>query len=158
MESPSTPALGEPKQAKQPLVARLGFFVLGGLGSTALNKSILSVTQHLGWPLAAGYAASASSTAVIFFLWSYFINFRTSRVWKDCLGRYMTVFLFSLLMNYLLGLCGLKHFGSRGLVGFLVIGCVQSFTGLIKFLLYHFWVFPHADKSAVPPDPAAARA
>ena len=48
-------------------------------------------------------------------------------------------------MTYLIGLCGLKKFGSTGLVGFLVIITVQSFTGGIKFLLYHFWVFPHAD-------------
>jgi len=133
-------------QPKQPLVARLGFFVLGGVGSTSLNKSILAATQHFwGWPVAAGFAFSAASTAAVFFLWSYFINFRTSKVWKNCLGRYITCFLLALLMTYLIGLCGLKKFGSTGLVGFLVIITVQSFTGGIKFLLYHFWVFPYAD-------------
>lgn len=152
MESP--PATKN--QPKQPLVARLGFFVLGGLGSATLNKSILAATQHfLGWPVQAGFALSAVSTASILFLWSYFINFRTSRVWKNCLGRYITCFLLALLMTYLIGVCGLKKFGSTGLVGLLVIACVQSFTGSIKFLLYHYWVFPVADASPVK-EPAAA--
>jgi len=141
---PETPA--QAKAPKQPLAARLGFFVLGGVGSTLLNKNILAATSHFwGWPLMAGYAFSAASTAFVFFLWSYFVNFRTSRVWKNCLGRYLACVLLALLMNYLIGVCGLKRFGSAGLIGYLVIGCVQSFTGGIKFLLYHFWVFPHAD-------------
>jgi hypothetical protein len=148
MESPTV--RNQPsEQPKQPLVARLGFFVLGGLGSIALNKTILGATQHFwGWPVAAGYAFSVSSTAVIFFLWSYFINFRTSRVWKNCLGRYIVCVLLALLMNYLIAVCGLKRFGSEGIIGVLVIGSVQFFTGGIKFLLYHFWVFPHADAPA----------
>ncbi len=134
---------------KQPLVARLGFFVVGGCFSAAVNKGLLSVAQHFwAWPIPAAYAFSACSTAGVFFLWSYFINFRTSLVWKDCIGRYIAVFLLALLMNYLIGVCGLKQFGSKGLVGYLVIVCVQSFTGGIKFLLYHFWVFPHADAPA----------
>jgi putative flippase GtrA len=137
------------KQTKQPLAARLGFFVLGGVGSTTLNSSILDATKHFwGWPYVAGYAFSAASTALVFFLWSYFINFRTSRVWKNCLGRYVACVLLALLMNYLIGICGLKHFGSTRLARFLVIGVVQSFTGGIKFLLYHFWVFPYADGPA----------
>ena len=148
MESPTV------SKPKQPLVARLGFFVLGGVGSASLNKTILAATQHfLGWPVAAGFAVSAASTAAILFLWSYFINFRTSRVWKDCLGRYLTCFLLALLMTYLIGVCGLKKFGSTGVVGLIVIVCVQSFTGGIKFLLYHFWVFPYSD--ATPKETAA---
>jgi len=145
MDSP-TASTARPKQ---PLVARLGFFGLGGVGSTTLNSSILSASKHFwGWPDAAGYALSAASTAFVFFLWSYFINFRTSRVWKNCLGRYIACVLLALLMNYLIGLFGLKHFGSTWLARFAVIGVVQSFTGCIKFLLYHFWVFPYADGPA----------
>ena len=154
MESPTVPKQ-QPKEPKQPLVARLGFFVLGGVGSATLNKTMLAATQHYwGWPVAAGFAFSAASTACVLFLWSYFVNFRTSRVWKSCLGRYLTVFLLALLMTYLIGVCGLKKFGSTGLVGLIVIYAVQSFTGSFKFLLYHFWVFPHADGPA-PKEPAA---
>jgi hypothetical protein len=150
MESPTV----SKQQPKQPLVARLGFFVLGGIGSTTLNKSILALTQHFwNWPVKAGFAFSAVSTAFVFFLWSYFINFRTSLVWKNCIGRYLACFLLALLMTYLLGVCGLTKFGSKGLVGFAVILSVQSFTGGIKFLLYHFWVFPYADGPA-PKEPA----
>ncbi len=148
------PPASNPKP-KQPLVARLGFFVLGGVGSTTLNSSILDATRHFwGWPYAAGYAFSAASTALVFFLWSYFINFRTSRVWKNCLGRYIACVLLALFINYLIGLFGLKHFGTTRLARFAVIGVVQSFTGGIKFLLYHFWVFPHAD-GAAPKEPSA---
>jgi putative flippase GtrA len=149
----STPAVAA--KPKQPLVNRLGFFVLGGVGSAAVNSTILNVTKdHWGWPYVAGYAFSASSTAAIFFLWSYFVNFRTSRVWKNCLGRYLCCFLLALLINYIIGLLGLKQFGSTKLLRFCVIVTVQSFTGGIKFLLYHFWVFPHAD----PPEGETAQA
>jgi hypothetical protein len=144
-----SPAAVKPPQPKQPLPARLGFFVLGGLGSTTLNSTILDLTRHyFGWPYAAGYAVSAASTAFVFFLWSYFVNFRTSLVWKNCLGRYIACVLLALLMNYLIGVCGLKQFGSTRLARFIVIGIVQSFTGGIKFLLYHYWVFPYADGPA----------
>ena len=37
-----------------------------------------------------------------------------------------------------------------------MIGIVQSITGGIKFLLYHFWVFPHAEPA--PGEPAAEAA
>ena len=150
MESPTV----SKQQPKQPLVARLGFFVIGGVGSTTLNSSILNLPKHYwGWPYVLGYAFSAASTALVFFLWSYFINFRTSRVWKNCLGRYIACVLLALLMNYLIGIFGLKRFGSTNLARFLVILVVQSFTGGLKFLLYHFWVFPYADGPA-PKEPA----
>jgi hypothetical protein len=137
-------------QPKQPLVARLGFFVLGGVGSTTINSTILDLTRHfLGWPYSTAYAVSLSSTAVLFFLWSYFVNFRTSLVWKNSLGRYIAAFLFILLLNYLITSTGLKQYNATRLIRFLLILSVQSFTGTIKFLIYHFWVFPHA---AHPPD------
>jgi putative flippase GtrA len=139
MDSPSVPK-------KQPLISRIGFFVLGGLASLTLNWSILNAAMHfLGWPYALGYAVSTASTALVLFLWSYFINFRTSRVWKHCLGRYVACVLLALLINYLIGVCGLKQFGSTKFLQIVVIGVVQSFTGGIKFLLYHLWVFPYAE-------------
>jgi len=136
---------------KQPLVNRLGFFVLGGAGSWALNYSILTLAgSHLHLPDSQAYALSVASTAVILFLWSYFVNFRTSRMWHDCLGRYLCAMLLAALVNYLIGLLGLKHFGSTKLARGCVVFVVQSFTGCIKFLLYHFWVFPHTEKAEAP--------
>ena len=151
----STP-VSQPKP-RQPLVARLGFFVLGGVGSTAVNSTILNLAMHhLAWKYPAAYALSAGSTAVIFFLWSYFVNFRTSLVWKNCIGRYLACFLLALLFNYIIGVTGLKHYGSSNLMRILVIGVVQSFTGGVKFLLYHFWVFPYAERPAPKDSPALA--
>lgn len=135
-----------PSKPKQPLPARIGFFLLGGIASASLNSTILEFARdHLKWPNSGGYALSAASTAAVFFLWSYFVNFRTSRVWKNCLGRYLAVVLLALLINYIIALCGLKTYGSTKLLRAIIIFIVQSFTGSIKFLLYHFWVFPHAD-------------
>jgi putative flippase GtrA len=149
----STP-VSQPKP-KQPLVARLRFFALGGVGSAFTNFSILYAATHfLHWKYNAGYALSAGSTAVVFFFWSYFINFRTSLVWKNCIGRYIICFLLALLMNYLIGVTGLKHYGSSRPLQLLVIFIVQSFTGGIKFLLYHFWVFPYAEGPARKESPA----
>ena len=48
-----------------------------------------------------------------------------------------------------LGLAGPEAKNATRLIRFLLILSVQSFTGTIKFLIYHFWVFPHA---AHPPD------
>ena len=50
-------------------------------------------------------------TAFVFFLWSYFVNFRTSRVWQNCLGRYLACVVLACLMNYAIGLFGLKQYG-----------------------------------------------
>ena len=141
-----TPAAAKSPQPKQPLTTRIGFFVLGGLGSTSLNWSVLHFATHiLGWPQDYGFALSTVSTAFVFFLWSYFVNFRTSRVWKNCLGRYIACQLLIILMTYLIGRSGLRHFGPTPFLKYLVILVVQSFTGSIKFFLYHLWVFPHAD-------------
>jgi len=153
-----SPVENVPKQPpKQPLVARIGFFVLGGVCSTALNSTVLDYAwRHLHWPYVFAYALSAASTAVIFFLWSYYVNFRTSRVWKNCLGRYVGVVLLALLFNYIIGVCGLKQVAGTYWMHVLVIGVVQSFTGGVKFLLYHFWVFPYADAPATAREGAAS--
>jgi len=153
MESPTI----SNQPPKQPLVNRLGFFVLGGVGSASLNYGLLTAANHFfGWPDSIAYAFSVGLSACVLFFWSYYVNFRTSLVWKNCLGRYIACFLLALLINYLLGRSGLKHYGTTHLVRFLIVACVQSFTGGIKFLLYHFWVFPYADPPQKEPAPAAS--
>jgi hypothetical protein len=136
---------------KQPIHVRVAFFVVGGAMSVALNKSILNFLQNkIGWPQSEAFAASVVTTAIVFFLWSYYINFRTSTAWKNCLPRYLAVLLFCNFLNYLIGLSGFKEFGSGGWKGVVVIAAVYSFTGCVKFVLYNFWVFPSGGAGAPP--------
>jgi hypothetical protein len=147
MES-TAPAIPKPKQ---PLYVRAAFFVIGGVASVLLNKGIMGLLEHrLGWPEKGAFAVSVCVTAVVFFCWSYFVNFRTSVAWKDCLPKYLTVLVFTNFLNYLIGLTGFHKFGSKGLTGYLVIGVVYSFTGCLKFVLYNNWVFPHGGKGSPP--------
>ncbi len=83
MESPTV-------SKKQPIHIRLMFFVLGGGMSSLLNTGIFRISHKLfHWPDSAAYGLSVVTTAVVFFVWSYYVNFRTTRVWKDCLPRYL---------------------------------------------------------------------
>src|SRR5438094_500773 len=90
---------------KQPLTTRIGFFVLGGVFSSLLNTSLLKLFRdYFGWPAAAAFALSVFLVTCVLFLWSYFVNFRTSRVWHNCLHRYLTCVAICYALNYCIGL------------------------------------------------------
>jgi putative flippase GtrA len=140
---------------KQPVIARLMFFVLGGGMSSLLNTGIFRLcNKALHWPEAVALAISVVTTAVIFFLWSYYVNFRTARVWKDCLPRYLGCLLICNALNYVIGLSGIKKFGTGFLMTYAVVVVVYSLTGCVKFLLYNYWVFP-TGTGAGEPSPAS---
>jgi putative flippase GtrA len=142
MESPTV-------SKKQPIHIRLMFFVLGGGMSSLLNTGIFRISNQLfHWPDSAAYGLSVVTTAAVFFVWSYYVNFRTTRVWKDCLPRYLGCLVICNALNYLIGLSGIKKFGTSFLTTLLVVAAVYSVTGCVKFLLYNFWVFPNGTESA----------
>jgi hypothetical protein len=96
------------------------------------------------------WAISACSIGVattFFFVWNYFINFRTDSRKRDALARYVTaVALMWVLSSTMLTV--LKHFDARmalqlaGAAIDLDIVATQFFLAGLKFTLYHKWVFP----------------
>lgn len=119
--------------------------------SSLLNTGILWLAHTVfGWPKNAAVALSVATTAVIFFIWSYFVNFRTARGWKECLPRYLGCLLICNALNYLIVLSGIKKFGAGFWTAYVVIVVVYSLTGCVKFVLYNYWVFPGGGESAPP--------
>jgi len=142
---------------KQSLPARVLFFAIGGALSSGLNTGIFklfSAVLHL--PRSVALAVSIIVTTVVFFLWSYYVNFRTSQVWKNCIGRYLTCVATCQAINYAVAFTCIGIWGSEWKKVYLINVAVMSVTGGVKFLLYHFWVFPPGrDADLVPAIPAA---
>lgn len=144
------------EKAKQPLVERMIWFVVGGVGSAGMNTVLTQLFDHfLHWRTGPSLAASFAIMTVFFFGWNYFINFRTSVVWHDCIWRYLGSVAVCYGLNLLIAFSAIKRLGAeKSLSRFLIIASVLSITGGVKFLLYHFWVFPHGRAGATSPEAA----
>ncbi len=147
--------------ATQSLFARLCWFVVGGLLSVALNALIyLTVSQQLQQPRWLALAVSLTTITALFSSWNYFLNFRTTRRFRECTGRYLAVVLLCYVANYLVALSGLKHFGHTRMLELIVLASVQILVSGAKFVLYHRWVYPREqdDATAINARPARDRA
>jgi len=133
------------EKKRQPLIERIIWFVVGGVGSAGMNTLLTQTFDHtLHWRTGPSLAVSFAIMTAFFFFWNYFINFRTSAIWKDCLWRYLLSVAICYGLNVLISFSAIKKFGAeKSLSRFLIITAVLSVTGGVKFLLYHFWVFPH---------------
>lgn len=140
-------------KAKQSVVERMIWFVVGGAGSAGMNTLLTQTFDHtLHWRTGPSLAVSFGIMTVFFFFWNYFINFRTSAVWKDCLWRYLLAVAICYGLNVLISFSAIKKFGAeKSFSRFLIITAVLSVTGGVKFLLYHFWVFPHGGNKSPQP-------
>ena len=109
-----------------------------------------SHTSIPSWGIA---ACSIGVSATFFFLWNYFINFRTNVRKRDALKRYTTAvilmwaasstvlwFLTRHDANPIFGVLQLPVVGRLPLNRDII--ATQFFLSGIKFLLYHKWVFP----------------
>lgn len=139
-------------KAQQPILERLLWFVVGGAGSAGMNTLFTQFfDQYLGWRTGPSLAVSFAIMVVFFFAWNYYVNFRTSVVWHNCLPRYLGCVAVCYALNLLITFSAIKRLGAeKSLERFFIIAIVFSLTGGVKFLLYHFWVFPHGR----PPAPA----
>lgn len=118
------------------------FFVLGGAISTGLNAGPFQVMRTtLGLPNWAAYAISLCFVTTVFAFWNYYINFSTQRGWKECFVRYLIAVIICAAINYSAVMPLLKLWNAQWLV---IIATVQVGMGGVKFLLYHFWVYPRA--------------
>jgi hypothetical protein len=101
-------------------------------------------TEMSTWAIA---ACSMGVSATFFFLWNYFINFRTHTRKRDALPRYIgaVVCMWVLSSNLLAFLKhnDYHHAFAVGRIGLdLDVIATQFFLAGLKFFLYHKWVFP----------------
>jgi hypothetical protein len=142
------PATPDPRQSRQALRMRFLWFLAGSgvnylLISTPFNW-LKAHTDLSDWTIAG--CSMAVSTSV-FFVWNYFVNFRTDTRKRDALPRYiLAVGCMWLLSSTTLGF--LKHHDFHFALNLgrfpidLDIIATQFFLSGLKFFLYHKWVFP----------------
>lgn len=131
--------------ARQSIFSRVFWFAVGGFLSVGVNWSIFYVFRHkLDLPVWVALGISLTAITTIFSVWNYFVNFRTGRAWHECLYRYFAAIAFCYVLNYVISLSGIKGIGHTKTLEFAVITAVQILVSGVKFLLYHFWVYPHA--------------
>jgi putative flippase GtrA len=137
--------------AQQSILSRLFWFGVGGGLSVAINASIFFLIRDwLGWPEAGALAVSLVVVTTVFAIWNYRLNFRTNRDWRECLARYLAAVAFCFVLNYAIGLTGIKQLGGTRLRILGVLFTVQVLVSGVKFLLYHHWVYPRAAVGSQP--------
>ena len=145
----SQPSLLEVEKSKQTLRSRLFWFFVGaGVSYLFIATPFKYLKAHTNLSVAAISACSVGLSTVFFFVWNYFINFRSDARRRDALARYLmaVVVLWALSSTTLTLLKHVDfHFGLSLLGKFpidLDIVATQCFIGGFKFLVYHRWVFP----------------
>jgi putative flippase GtrA len=124
---------------------RVVAFLCGGGVNFAVNGGTFWLLTHLAHlQKNAAYAGSLAVTTVALFLYSYFVNFRTSKAWHDCIGRYLTVFGLTQALNYVVTTRIGFHFFPQ--LEYFVIAVTPMLLAGFKFALYNWWVFPHQTK------------
>lgn len=139
---------------RQHLRSRVFWF----LGGATVNYLLIStpfkyLQAHTGLPIWAVSACSIGVSAIFFFLWNYFINFRTDARKRDALPRYILAVICMWLLSSAT-LTVLKNFNFR--MSFSVgrfpldldIVATQFFLSGLKFFLYHVWVFPLSKRAS----------
>lgn len=122
-----------------------------GLNYLLISTPFKYLQTHTDLSLLAISAASLGISTSFFFLWNYFINFRTDSRKRDALARYVTAVVGMWILSSLT-LTTLKHFNahlSLNLGKFpldLDIITTQFVLAGLKFFIYHKWAFPVAGK------------
>jgi hypothetical protein len=152
-----------PDSAQNPQALRVRFFwFVAGAGVNYLLISTPFKWLKSHTPLGAShnplalFAISACSLAVstsFFFVWNYFLNFRTAARKRDALPRYIAAVALMWLLSSgtLTALKSVDFHLSFSIGRFpldLDIVATQFFLSGLKFFLYHKWVFP------LPKDPS----
>ena len=145
MESNSTTEASAHRQA---LRSRIFWFIAGASLNYALIKAPFTYLQHhTAFPVWAISICSLAVSSSFFFLWNYFINFRTDSRRRDALARYIVAVIAMLLLSSVT-LTLLKTFNFHMALTLgkfpidLDIVATQFFLSGLKFFVYHRWVFP----------------
>jgi len=133
---------------RQQVYWRFFWFVAGaGVNYALIATPFKWLRTHTEMPIFAVSACSLGVSTSFFFLWNYFINFRTDIRKRDALPRYLAaVALMWALSTTTLSL--LKSFNAHLAFNLfhypidLDIVATQFFLAGLKFPLYHKWAFP----------------
>ncbi len=129
------------------------WFLAGAIANYLLISTPFRwLAAHTALPVWAISACSVGVAAAFFFVWNYYVNFRTDARPSTVLRRYvLAVLAMWLLSSGVLTLLKQVDINLAFNVGshpldLDVIGTQCIFGGL-KFLLYHRWVFPAAGRA-----------
>jgi putative flippase GtrA len=137
-----------PAKPRQSLQSRLLWFFAGaGVSYLLISVPFKLLSRHTALPVWGISACSIGVSTGFFFVWNYFVNFRTDSRKRDAFARYLgAVALMWVLSSTML--TALKHFDAKmafSLGNFpldLDIIATQFFLAGLKFFLYHKWAFP----------------
>lgn len=143
--------MASPEVAKrqQALRSRIFWFLAGA----AVNYLFIAtpfkyLKTHTDLSVSAISACSVGFSATFFFLWNYFINFRSDSRRRDALARYLVAVVALWLISSTI-LASLKHFDFHFAFNLayrfpidLDIVATQFMVAGFKFFIYHRWVFP----------------
>lgn len=145
MADPMALQTAPPPAQKQSLLERLFWFATGGGFSVLLNLGPFHwLTTSAGLSRPAALGLSLTLVTVLFGFWNYRVNFRTQQGWAACVPRYLAALGFCSLLTYGISLAGIHQLGLVSPWDRALIGATQVGVSGIKFLLYHFWVYPRS--------------
>ena len=142
------PAAAPEASRQQQLRSRIFWFLAGAtLNYLLISTPFKFLRTNTDLPLLAVAACSLGVSTSFFFLWNYFVHFRTNSRKRDALARYIAAVACMFVLSTIT-LTLLKHFDAR--MSFSVgrfsldldIVATQFFLSGLKFCLYHLWVFP----------------
>ena len=133
-DASAEPAATEP--APTPLLMRIFWYGVAGVVTIALNSALFAYFHDVrGWANYQAYAMSLGLLNLLKFPWSYFVGFRTREHWTVSARRQVAV----LLVNYVLVIALQEFFPAFEKA---VIVAVQVVIAVVKFVVYHYWVYP----------------
>ena len=149
--SAPSPTTGAPRKAAS-LFERIFWYGVAGVVTIALNPALFTLFNDVfGWANWIAYALSLGLVNVLQFIWSYHVGFRTTDHWTTSAKRQGVTLVGSNLLNYVMVIALQAAFPQ---LEKLIIVAVQVFIAGVKFIVYHYWVYPERPA----PAPAAERA
>jgi len=116
------------------------FGVGGGLSILASTQLYRLFNAHCGLGDKVAYALTLAIVTTLLFLWNYFLGFKTDRHWTHAAWRQIVCQGGCVALDYLMVITLLKIFHGHGDI---VITFVKIFIAVVvKFALYHFWIYP----------------
>ena len=143
-DAPAEPASAKP--AATPLLMRIFWYGVAGVVTLSLNPALFTLFHDVfGWVYYAASAASIGLVSVLQFVWSYFVGFRTHEHWTVSARRQGATLAVAGALNYALVVALQAAFPAWQKV---VMVAVQVFVAGGKFVVYHYWVYPHRPAAA----------
>ncbi len=128
--------------AVTPLHLRLFWYGVAGVVTIALNSALYAYFHDgRGWANYQAYAMSLGLLNLLQFPWSYFVGFRTREHWTVSARRQCLV----LVVNYGLVVALQEFFPAFEKT--IIVG-VQVVIAVVKFVVYHYWVYPDRPATA----------